>query len=139
MQLIKPVLIFGCLLLLGGCAAGPMPSAPLTGAWAGDWESLSWITPRPGGQFTANLTQSGDSVSGTATLTGSPCFTDLTVSGTATGGLYVQFVLWLITGNQRRIRVDGWLSGNILRGNYTVLSTGTQCDGDFGTVTATRR
>ena len=74
----------------GGDSASPLPSAEpvgqanLTGAWTGTWTDSSG---NDNGSISLNLTQAqgSDSVSGSATITGTSCTMDGTVSGTISG------------------------------------------------------
>jgi len=74
----------------GGDSASPLPSAEpvgqanLTGAWTGTWNDSNGNN---NGSISLNLTQAqgSDSVSGSATITGTSCTMDGTVSGTVSG------------------------------------------------------
>ena len=74
----------------GGDSASPLPSAEpvaqanLTGDWTGTWTDSSG---NDNGSISLNLTQAqgSDSVSGSATITGTSCTMDGTVSGTISG------------------------------------------------------
>ncbi len=115
-------------------AALPSPPPPeLTGNWQGVWASSRVSV---GGAFIASLSQSGSSVSGTAAMNGSPCFEAFQVSGTASGG---SFSFTASAGGRERAVVSGTFSASTISGAYTTLASGTRCDGDRGTVNATRR
>lgn len=107
--------------------------APLSGNWSGVWASR---IGSQGGPFIAAFVQSGTSVSGTASLAGSPCFGGFQVSGTSEAS---SFVLDLISGGVVRARLMGIVTGSSMQGGYTVLTTGTRCDGDQGTFAASRQ
>lgn len=115
----------------GGLPSGGLPS--LTGRWVGMWQA----TPpaQGGGQFIADFAQTGSSVSGSVQLSGSPCFTSFSASGTVSGN---SFVLALVSGGVQRASASGTVSGNTITGRFTTLYTGTPCDGSEGTFTATR-
>jgi len=120
-------------LLATACgAAGPVGNADLGGDWSGTWASSTTST---GGVFTAALTQSGVFIAGAAVLASSPCFTSFIVGGTVSGN---SFSLTLSTGDVRRATVAGTISGSNMSATYVILSTGTACDGDRGTITASR-
>jgi hypothetical protein len=80
--------LVGC----GGGGGGGGPTAPtlreptstgLTGTWKGWWSAYS-----PVGQYgdaTVSISQSGSTLSGTYSLTGSPCFSSGQVTGTIVG------------------------------------------------------
>lgn len=102
-----------------------------SGSWTGTWASQ---VVSAGGQFSASITQSGNSLSGIARLSGSLCSIDFTLSGSVSGNT---FQVTLSAGGQNRVTVSGTVSGNSLSGNYSTLNTGTQCDGDRGTIQAT--
>ncbi len=79
-------IIFMCMLPLmlscgggGGGGEAPPPTVDVTGTWSGTWASSNDIDH---GNLSATLTQSGTSVSGTVSITESPCISSGSVSGT---------------------------------------------------------
>ncbi len=127
------VLVVTSLLILAACGGGTSPTADLSGNWAGVWASsiVSW-----GGLFALSISQSGSSFSGTAVVSGSPCFAAFELQGTV---VINNFQASLISGGRVRATLAGTVSGNDMQGQYTVLPSGTPCDGDRGTFTASRQ
>jgi hypothetical protein len=129
LSLLAVVVITGC---GGGAGALTMPVS-----FAGNWEG-TWASSRvnAGGVFLASISQNGASISGTAAFSGSPCFVGLQLSGNVSGG---SFAFTGSSGGIPRVTVSGSVSGNAMSGNYTVLASGTPCDGDRGGVNAAKR
>ncbi len=133
-RLTRPLFVISLVLVAAACGgSGGSPMFTLTGRWVGTWSA----TPpaQGGGQFIADLAQSGSSLSGSVQLSGSPCFTSFLASGTVSGN---SFVLTLVSGGIQRASASGTVSGNTITGSFTTLYTGTPCDGGSGTFTATR-
>ena len=107
-------------------------SSSLSGNWSGVWASS---VVSAGGIFFLSASQSGLQVTGTAVLNGSPCFGAFQFSGTMSGNT---FSLTLSHGGVARASLVGRVSGISVTATYAVLFTGTLCDGDRGTVTASR-
>ncbi len=108
--------------------------ADINGNWEGVWASARVSR---GGVFVASFSQDAGSFTGTVALNGSPCFGAFQVSG----GFVLQdsFSLGALSGGRTRALLLGTVSGKTLTGFYTVLATGTICDGDEGNVNAARR
>jgi S1-C subfamily serine protease len=104
----------------------------LSGNWSGVWAS-SLVSG--GGRFVFSISQVGSRITGTAALNGSPCFGAFQVVGTMSGDT---FSVTLYAGGMIRATLAGRVSGITFTATYGVFSTGTPCDGDRGTVTASR-
>jgi hypothetical protein len=118
------------------CGAGGYVGTALnlTGTWSGSWASS--VVPASG-TVTANITQSGSSISGSATIIGSPCFTGGNVSGSAYGNTVTFGVL--SQGGTMRANFSGVVNtaGSMMSGSYSVNGTGV-CVGDSGTFSLTK-
>lgn len=114
----------------------PRPDGTTTSA-AGNWQGV-WGSSlvNQGGPFFLSLAQIGSSLTGTAVLEGSPCFVNFQATGELTGN---EMILRLIHSGVTRAEVRGFIHQNSISVTYTVLNTGTNCDGDRGTATAMRR
>lgn len=111
----------------------PSPSSPnLSGSWRGTWQSARG----PSGSVTASLTHTGSSLTGTASLTGSPCFTSGTVSGTVAGG---SVTIGVAFPGSHQVNFTGTAdsTGGSMNGQYAV--TGGACSGDAGTWSMTKQ
>ena len=109
------------------------PSVNLSGMWKGTWASNQ--SPR-GGNVEAVISQSGTSLSGTATVTGSPCFTSGSVSG-AVSGNNVTFGVLFSGGQQALFSGTVGSGGTIISGTYAV--SGGLCNGDTGSFNLTKQ
>jgi len=108
--------------------------ANLTGTWQGAWGSIP--DPLAYGGLSATLTQNGTAVTGTITLTFSPCIAGGNVSGTISGN---NLSLSLFVGSQQPLAIFlGTIdaSGNSFAGAYKVYLGA--CTGDYGVFTANR-
>ena len=68
----------------GSSSGGGGASTPLTGSWVGPWQSTDPAFPGSG-LGRVQLRQSGGNVSGTGSLTGSPCIVNAALSGIVSG------------------------------------------------------
>ena len=103
-------------------------TAGFTGNWSGSWSA---------GSLTANLTQSGSGLTGTASFTGSPCFTSGPVSGTVTGKTASASIAF---GGGQTLAVNATLNASELAINGTfTLQGGTCAPGASGTFSLTRQ
>lgn len=107
----------------------------VTGTWQGAWGSVP--SPNSYGPLSATLTQTGSAVTGTVTLTFSPCFTTGTLSGTISGNTIS------LTGTfppQQQVLFSGTTSSTAteaqINGAYAVSSG--LCAGDYGIFTVTK-
>lgn len=135
--------------ITGGCADGDhgtvtgfsVPS--LTGTYSGTFVSATGVQVKT----TVSLTQSATdndgfyALTGSASFSGSPCFSSGTVEAGAYSfalGGYMQ--LPIDTANNDLVLFQGSITdstGNTISGNYSV--TGAVCSGDSGTGSATRK
>ncbi|MGA8540335.1 MAG: hypothetical protein WB566_12605 [Terriglobales bacterium] len=130
--------ILGLILVCGlagcGISSNSNNSAPTN--LSGDWQITGHSTLF---DFTATgsavLQQSGTSVTGTTTLTGTPCATAATVSGSVSG---TALTLQIEEGAQP-VNFTGAVNsaGTSASGNYTAPSGGCT-NGDYGTWSATK-
>lgn len=115
------------LLTLAGCST-VLPPPSFSGNWSGTWSSTA--APPQGGTFQAKVTQTGQNLAGTVTVTGSPLISSGTVSGTVQGN---QISFGILTGGITAITFTGSFSGNTASGTYAAAN------GDVGTWQATRQ
>ena len=111
----------------------PLPMVDSSGHWTGAWESENGIDA---GDVSMTLAQSGRSMTGWMSFTGSPCF----VEGRVTGKVGVIEVIGAFEadGIQVRFSVAGdGVDAEILTGTYSVVS-GAPCAGDSGSITLAR-
>lgn len=97
----------------------------VTGEWAGSWHSRQG----PGGALFATLTQTGSSVGGSLSFSGSPCFSGGTFSGSA--GTDNTWSGTMTAGGGVRVDLTGTVAGNQINGSYYVAAGG-RCTGDSG-------
>lgn len=120
--------------LLSACGDGD-PVTPagagITGNWSGSWASNFGM----GGDIEFAPQQSGTAVTGNATMTGSPCFSGGSVTGTVSGA---SVAIGVLAGAGQQVDLAGTVApdGTAMGGNYTV--SGGLCDGDSGTWELTR-
>ncbi len=129
--LVRNALILAAVTILSvGCGAAgvPTPIIDLTGNWSGTWASSRGST----GGVDAQISQSGSSLTGMVTVTGSPagCFTSGSISGNVSGQ-QVNFS-GTVSGGGQQINFSGTISGQgtIISGTYSV--SGGLCNGDTG-------
>jgi hypothetical protein len=116
----------------GGAGGGPA-SVDVTGTWTGTWNSSNGINS---GSIDATLTQTGSSISGSVSFTGSPCFAGGPISGNV-GGANIAAAL---NAGGIHVTFSAAVSGvgdDMMNGTYSVVSAGA-CTGDTGTITLTR-
>lgn len=99
----------------------------LTGSWPGEWQNTTPDSSR--GTFRIQWTQSGSSLSGTITITGTPCLTGGSISGSLAGST---LNFGVVTG-QSQVSYTGTVSGDTMSGTYT-----TSCGNAQGTWKATK-
>lgn len=105
-------------------------SSSLAGAWSGTWKSDSGV----GGTVSMSITQDGDSLSGTASMTNSTCLENAKLSGTVNG----DDVMIDVTSGDTHATVHLTVTAtNQIDGTYDAVSVGI-CSGDTGIVDATR-
>ncbi len=111
---------------LDGCPPPTPTPLDLSGNWSGDWQSSQ---AGGGGSLAAALTQSDTIVTGTLELSGSPCFSGGTLSGTLTQAQW-STSMWVAGGG--RVDLTGSVDDPVITGSYQVVSGG-MCTGDTGT------
>jgi hypothetical protein len=120
-----------------GCftsCAGNSSSAPdLTGTWSFTVVSQAFGATA---SATAQLTQSGNSVTGTVSLNGTPCATSAPVTGTVSG----TNVSFLVDENGQAASLTGTANSkfSMISGTYTTPNGGCT-NGDFGTWSGTKQ
>ena len=133
----KPLFFLLTFVILISCGGGddgaplPPPSVNLDGTWSGTWLSSNGINT---GQLGLNLSQSGASVTGTASFPGGTCFTGGNVSGTVSAN---NIKGGLVSAGNLRIEFGATVVSNTLNGDYNVIQGGA-CTGDTGTWKVTR-
>ena len=132
---IKRYLLFAIIIVFGfaaiiSCSGGGdgtndtiTPTVNVTGNWSGTWSSS--ITS-DNGTATVELLQNGTNITGTMSMTGSPCMSTGSITGTVSGSS-VSFTA--ISGNDD-IQVNGTVFNDTVTGNYSI-TTGL-CAGDSG-------
>jgi len=132
----KSTLFFICFILfsLYGCGGGggsssesEAPTIDITGSWYGFWYSAY----SDGGEILLNLSQNGSKASGTATISGSPCFSGGSVSGAISGNNFAGSV----RAGGIRVDINFTVTNDQMNGTYSVISGGA-CTGDYGTLSA---
>ncbi len=128
------VLVFLALGFLSSCGDGDSgssspPTVDVTDTWTGSWFSRNGVN---GGSATLNATQSGASVTGSVSFSGSPCFASGAFSGSVSGNT----VRGSITAGGIRVDVALTITGNSASGTYNSVSAGN-CTGDSGTISLT--
>jgi len=106
----------------------PPPLPNISGTWSGSWSS---VLPSIFGSVSATFMQSGSDVTGTMTISGSPCFENGTVTGTVIDDQLSTGVL--LEGGQT-VNFSATISGVEMAGEYQVVS-GPCLDHGFWTVT----
>ncbi len=101
----------------------------MTGTWNATW------TSRDGqiGQGTMQLTQTATGITGTAIVSGSPCFANGDVSGSLAG----DELTGQMTAGGASVTFDTTVDGSQMSGTYDAVNAGA-CTGDTGTIIATR-
>jgi hypothetical protein len=110
----------------------PGPLLNVSGTWSGTWAS----SRGSGGTVQALISQSGASLSGTATVTGSPCFTSGSISGSVFGN-NVAFGVLFGEGQQANFSATVGSGGTSMSGTYSV--SGGACNGDTGSFNLTKQ
>ncbi len=106
------------------------PSEGLTGTWNGTWQDT---TPdQAGGTFVLTWTQNGNALSGNIVVSGTPCLSAATVSGTVNGAA----ISFGAVSGTNTVTYNGTVSGSTMQGGYTAPSA---CEDAQGTWTATKQ
>ena len=109
----------------------PKPS-PTGGSLAGTW-SGQWANQTPDqstGGFTLTWTQKGSTLSGSITITGTPCLS----GGSITGSISGSTITFGAVNGQVSVGYNGTVSGSSMAGTYA-----TDCGNARGTWTASRK
>ena len=99
----------------------------ITGAWSGTWTSYDGYTDNG----SANMTQSGSSVSGTMTVYGTDCgnYYNVPVTGSDNGSGAYSFSISTSCGSDSvNLQFSGTLSGDTITGTYYNYVNGSQYD-----------
>ena len=110
--------------VLGGCGTD---GDTVDGTWSG-----SWMGGGATGNLVFELSQSGDTVAGSVTFTGSVCFS----GGGVTGTVHDSEFFGSITAGQLRVDFDSTISGARLDGSFNAIAAGS-CTGSMGSFEAT--
>jgi hypothetical protein len=94
----------------------PAVAAGVAGTWNGVWRSTS--SPGATGTFQMTFAQAGQSLSGPIEITGTPCITSGTITGTLSG---TRITFGAVKG-QNTVSYDGTWSGNVMSGTYSAPS-----------------
>ena len=128
---------FGLLILVAACGgstnggtSSSSGSSSLAGTWSGTWKSNSG----QGGTASMTITQTGNALSGTASMTNSTCLENAKLDGTVNG----DDVLINVTSGDTKASVHMTVTApGQIDGTYDAVSAGI-CSGDTGIVDATR-
>jgi uncharacterized protein (TIGR03437 family) len=102
----------------------------LIGAWQGTWASSEYLGVF--GLLSANLIQSGSTLTGTASFSGSPCFSGGTVAGTVSGS-YLSASLDVGEGQTVSLSATINPTDTSINGSYTLTGGSCAPSGDSGT------
>jgi hypothetical protein len=127
---LRGLLLLGLVCGLSACGSSTEPTGVLEGTWTGNWVSRSG----PGGTVSANISHTGNTLAGTVTFGGSPCFTAGPLQGTMNGTTAATFVASV--GGGQQVSFDATVAGSRMSGTYSV--SGGPCGGDSGTWVANR-
>jgi len=100
----------------------------LTGTWSGHWQDTS--PDSAGGSFVVKWTQKGSNVSGTITVSGTPCLS----VGTVTGSISGSKITFGAVQAQRSVNYTGTWSKSSMQGTYSA----PKCGNAVGNWKATR-
>lgn len=127
---IQVTAVGAALLVLAACgAAPPAERGEAHGSWEGTWTSTLL---REGGDVNAQFIHSGVTLTGSVSITGSPCLVTGTVDGTVDGA---DVAFGAVSGSHG-IRFTAQLGQDTMSGTYSV-SAGA-CAGDSGTFELSR-
>jgi hypothetical protein len=105
-------------------------SSSLAGTWGGTWKSNSGV----GGTVSMTITQNGNALSGTASMTNSTCLENAKLDGTISG----DDVMIDVTSGDTKASVHLTVTApGQIDGTYDAVSAGI-CSGDTGIVDITR-
>ena len=108
---------------------GAPPQNALTGSWAGTWVSGEYLVLF--GKLSANLSQSGSNITGTASFTGSACFSSGSIIGTITGNTLSGSIA---LGGSQTLSITAIVNAaaTSINGNYTLRGGSCAPNGDAG-------
>ena len=108
----------------------------IAGTWTGTWtNSPDFGNPPATGGFTVTFTQTGNQITGVASVTGPTCVTGGNSTGTITGNS-IQF--GFLADPQRPVQFEGTVLGNSMSGTWNAIACGKYAIPIYGTWTATR-
>lgn len=127
--LIHGTFTLGLVILIAACSSGGGSGESFRGDWRGTWNS----NIGPGGSLEASFVQEGSSLTGTVSLSGSPCLSNGTISGTTnrTGATF-----GAVDGAHRISFTARHDSPTQMSGTYAVGAG--RCAGDTGVFTVSR-
>jgi tetratricopeptide (TPR) repeat protein len=112
----------------GSVDPGPTPQAAanLTGDWKGTWTGAVGA----GGQATLSLTHSGETLSGTVTVTGDNCLTTGNITGSVSGST----VMLSVQSGEEIVSVNGStdIAATRMDGTWNFEASNLGCIGDSG-------
>jgi hypothetical protein len=131
-SLVRGVSLAFALAMLGSCGGDDEAQcggfADVHGTWSGSWTGASGAH----GPAVAVFTQSGSTLSGTITLSGTSC----PIMGPIDGTICNQALSLTETSMGNTVGISLTLSGSTMTGRYDVV--GGQCLGDRATISLTR-
>ena len=100
----------------------------LSGTWSGHWANS--VPDQSTGSFTISWTQSGDQLSGTIVINGTPCLT----GGSITGTVHGSSITFGAVHGEVSVDYTGAVAGNTMSGTYA-----TDCGHARGAFTASKK
>ena len=110
--------------------ASPSPKPTqgrIAGTWNGTWAGVTY--PTTAGAFTVVFAQSGNQLTGSITISGTPCLTGGSISGTVSGDV----IAFGAVQGEVTVLYDGAISGDTMAGTWS-----TDCGNAVGTWQAVR-
>jgi hypothetical protein len=108
--------------------APPPPSTSLSGTWAGTWANQ--VPDQSTGSFTVTWTQNGNALTGSITISGTPCLSGGSITGSVNGAT----ISFGAVQGQVTVEYSGTVASTTMSGTYA-----TDCGKARGSWTATRK
>jgi hypothetical protein len=106
-------------------ASSASASAGLGGSWTGTWQD---VTPdQVAGTFTLTWTQSGNTLTGSIAVKGTPCLAAASVSGSVSGST----ITFGAVSGAHTVVYDGTVSGTTMKGTYTAPAACVDAKGNW--------